>query len=198
MNAFVQNGFIQWWPSYYTRVVGLALPTVGSYLAVAIGIGMGVGLLTGALLGNSRWKQGGDNARLRLLLCAAATILSLPPILASLFISDVEASILLVALAGFFWTVPSGLVMANLYSVTAPHMRATAGALATFLISVIGVGLGPYVVGLLSDLLRASVGDLSLRYALLAPVCLMPMCTLGLALAARTVARDLQTSRAPS
>ena len=46
-------------------------------------------------------------------------------------------------------------------------MRAVASALLLFLLNIIGLGLGPMVTGILSDLLRESFGDDSLRYSLL-------------------------------
>ena len=47
------------------------------------------------------------------------------------------------------------------------RMRALAAALVTFVTNLIGFGLGPLVVGALSDLLRPTLGAPALRYALL-------------------------------
>ena len=46
-------------------------------------------------------------------------------------------------------------------------MRAMASAILLFVINLIGLGLGPQGVGILSDLLAATSGSESLRYALL-------------------------------
>jgi len=46
-------------------------------------------------------------------------------------------------------------------------MRAMASALALLIINVIGLGLGPLLTGLLSDVLAASYGEESMRYSLL-------------------------------
>jgi hypothetical protein len=46
-------------------------------------------------------------------------------------------------------------------------MRAVAAAVLLFILNIIGLGAGPQVVGILSDLLQPSYGDESLRYALL-------------------------------
>ena len=43
-------------------------------------------------------------------------------------------------------------------SVVPPHMRATAAAILLFIINLIGLGLGPLAVGLLSDYLNKGVG----------------------------------------
>jgi NADH:ubiquinone oxidoreductase subunit 2 (subunit N) len=49
-------------------------------------------------------------------------------------------------------------------------MRATAAAILLFILNMIGLGLGPTTVGLISDLLRPSLGTDSLRWALLSTV----------------------------
>ncbi|MDH4008900.1 MAG: hypothetical protein OEU35_12605, partial [Desulfuromonadales bacterium] len=50
-------------------------------------------------------------------------------------------------------------------------VRATSGALLLLIGNLIGLGLGPLVIGVLSDVLAPQLGQDSLRYALLvAPV----------------------------
>ena len=46
-------------------------------------------------------------------------------------------------------------------------MRAVAAAVLLFILNIIGLGAGPQVVGIVSDLLAPTYGDESLRYALL-------------------------------
>jgi hypothetical protein len=61
------------------------------------------------------------------------------------------------------------------------------------LANLVGMGLGPQIVGLLSDALRPSLGNESLRFALFS----MGLVALGAAhqfwCAARTVKADLET-----
>jgi hypothetical protein len=58
---------------------------------------------------------------------------------------------------------PTSAVTLNL---TPPRMRARATALTLFLTNLLGGGLGPLVVGSLSDALKPAFGEESLRYAL--------------------------------
>ena len=51
--------------------------------------------------------------------------------------------------------------------ISALRMRAVAAGILLFIINIIGLGLGPQIVGILSDLLNPRYGDESLRYALL-------------------------------
>ena len=47
------------------------------------------------------------------------------------------------------------------------RMRALAAGILLFIMNIIGLGLGPQLVGLISDLLKDTYGTESLRYALL-------------------------------
>lgn len=188
VDGFVQYGLNQWWPSFYVRSHGLSLSWIGAHLGVAIAGGAGIGLLIGGLLAN---KAAQRDVRLPLIIGAAATSLAVPTALGSLFASSAYVSILLVSLTALFWSVSNGPVVATLYGVAAPRMRATAGALTIFLTSVLGFGLGPFCVGWLSDALTVRFGAEALRYALLAPVCLHPLTIFILIGAAKGLTRDL-------
>ena len=60
---------------------------------------------------------------------------------------------------------PTSAVTLNL---TPPRMRARATALTLFLTNLLGGGLGPLMVGGMSDALKPAFGKESLRYALIA------------------------------
>jgi hypothetical protein len=70
-------------------------------------------------------------------------------------------------------------------------MRSVASAILLFVINIIGMGLGPYVVGILSDLLHPGFGIQSLRYALCIAVIANLWATVHYLLAAQTLRVDL-------
>ncbi len=70
-------------------------------------------------------------------------------------------------------------------------MRALASAFMLFVLNIIGLGLGPQGVGILSDLLSGAFGEESLRYALLATAMVNVWSTVHYFLAARTLRADL-------
>lgn len=59
-----------------------------------------------------------------------------------------------------------GPTIAISHTLVSPSMRAMASAILFFILNLIGLGLGPLVVGMLSDLLAPTYGSESLRYAL--------------------------------
>jgi len=193
--GFVNFGLAQWWPSLYERVSGLSMSSIGVYLGGAIGAGSMVGLLTGGWLAD---RVGRKDARLPLIYGAATTSCAIPSAIGSLYVSSVHGSMVLVALSVLLWSVPLGAAMAAMYSVTAARIRATAGAIATFLASILGAGLGPLCVGLLSDALAPLHGAEGLRHALLAPIAVLPVTVIALAAAARHLLADLVDSAGPN
>ena len=60
-----------------------------------------------------------------------------------------------------------GPIFSLVQSLSPPAMRSTAAAVLLFVINILGLGLGPSAVGMLSDLLSDRFGADSLRYALL-------------------------------
>ena len=79
----------------------------------------------------------------------------------------VPTAMLWAALSGFFsiwWVAASFNLLTQLVS---PWQRATAIALQTVFSTLLGIGLGPLAVGLLSDALGGAFGNDSLRYAIL-------------------------------
>jgi predicted MFS family arabinose efflux permease len=184
LNGFVQYGLVQWWPSYYNRTSTLGMATVALLLGLAIGGGATVGSLAGGWVAN---KISRPDTRLALRIGAAATLFAIPTSIASIFTSSIYLSFGFVALTAFFWSVSNGPVIATAASVVVPNMRATSTSLIIFATSVLGFGLGPLCVGTLSDLLSATLGTEALRYAFLAPICLLPGMAYVLYAAAKSV-----------
>ncbi|MFC4311617.1 spinster family MFS transporter [Steroidobacter flavus] len=188
VNGFVQYGLNQWLPSYYAREFAVSLSEVGLRLGIALGVGAGIGLLLGGLFANKLTRR---NLSLPLLVGATTTLCAVPPAFGALFSASVSTSVSLLFLTALLWSVSNAPVIAAVYSVVRPRIRATAGAVAIFLTSVLGFGLGPFSVGLLSDLLAPAFGVEALRYALLVPVSFIPIMAAALFLAARSLRSDL-------
>ncbi len=78
----------------------------------------------------------------------------------------VKRAVLLAPTAlGLAWLGP---VISAIQHLVPPNMRATASAIFLFINNLIGIGLGTFAIGLLSDTLQAQFGDDSLRYSILA------------------------------
>jgi len=98
------------------------------------------------------------------------------------------------AIAGipvFFGAMYLGPTFAITQALAPLRMRAVASAFLLFLINLIGMGLGPQVVGIASDLLAPSLARNSLRGALVMTVAFNFWSGLHYFLGARTLVDDL-------
>jgi hypothetical protein len=59
-----------------------------------------------------------------------------------------------------------GPMVSMIQSLVVPNMRAQASAINLFVVNMIGLGLGPLIVGFLNDTLFAQHGALAIRYSL--------------------------------
>ncbi len=70
----------------------------------------------------------------------------------------------ILAFFGGFYLAPT---FAMIQSLVRPEMRAVAASICLFVLNIIGLGIGPQGVGILSDLLAEDYGNESLRYSLM-------------------------------
>lgn len=186
---FLGTGVVNWLPSMLERSHGMVEDEVGVKLGLAIGVAGSVGtLILGGLVADRLSKR---DLRWGLWVLVIGELLLIPGyafvLLAPTGDLAISAFFLPAMLATFFM----GPVLALTQALAPPDMRATAGALLMFIISLIGAGLGPVAVGLLSDILNPSLGKDSLRAALwLAPVA-AGLAAAAYALAARTLISDI-------
>lgn len=165
IGAFSSYGIIQWLPSFYVRSFGLKLSQAGLWAGVVGGVGGTLGAIFGGLATiklfprDTRWE----------LWLPAIVYASAAPIHAVAFLSRAPAlAIGMNVLATFLVTSGGVAAMSAIQSFAEPNRRATAVALTLFLTSVLGLGLGPLLVGMFSDEMKPAFGLDSLRYALLA------------------------------
>ena len=169
MMLFISTGVIAWLPSYLARSHGMQADEVGRTLGLALGLAGPIGtIVLGGLLADRlsrkdlRW--GGWVIGLGALVLAPAYLFV---IYAPTGTAAVGAYFIPAALGVFF----QGPTMAMTQAAAPVSMRATAGALMLLIGNLIGLGLGPLGIGVLSDWLEPRFGEESLRYALLlAPI----------------------------
>jgi predicted MFS family arabinose efflux permease len=175
-------------PPLLERVYHLPRAEIGFRMAMLAGVGAGIGtLITGAIIsrlakGDVRWNAWGP-----IIGMAISVVLWTVAFLSRDLTSMTLASIVPFALTGMYL----GPVYAMAQGLVPVRMRATSAAVMFFTVSIFGIGAGPLVTGIWSDVFRPEFGAESLRYALLlAP--LGSLASIGFfALAARRVRADL-------
>jgi MFS family permease len=180
-------GFAQWSPTYLIRSFGLNMASAGAWTGVTSAVSGVLGLLFGGTIATWLTKR---DARWEIWLPGIACATSLPFFAAVMLTPTLGIVQVLKVFLTFVASVGNGVSLSAAQSFAEPHRRALAVSLMFFLFSLLGQGLGPYVVGWVSDLLTPSLGKESLRYALLVSCAALPWAVTHYYLAARASVKD--------
>ena len=88
-----------------------------------------------------------------------------------------------------------GPCIATCHNLVSPGMRAMASAILYFVLNLIGLGLGPLTVGILSDAFASTYGDNNLRYAMATTLTISLVGVFFLSMGVRSLKRDLEINR---
>ena len=193
LNAFVGYGTVNWLASFFLRSHEMTTGELGTWLALSTGLAGAMGIYLGGLLGD---RMGAKDKRWYLWIPALATILVVPFQIAIYLAGNTQLALMCVFVPGFLQNVYLGNTIATTHNLVGLRWRSTASALLFLILNIIGLGLGPFAVGFLSDLLSDSYGTESLRYAMLGLLpAVMVWSSIHFLLASRTLEEDL--ARAP-
>jgi MFS transporter, Spinster family, sphingosine-1-phosphate transporter len=192
---FFGYGILQWQPAFFIRSYGLKSGVLGSWFAAIYGLGGILGTYIGGELA-SRFAANQERLQLRamaLLYCGCGVASTLVYLVASRY-----AAFALMAAGAVASAATIGPLFATIQTLVPQRMRAVSIAIIYLFANLVGLGLGPLAAGALSDVLRPTWGEESLRVALLI---LCPGYLWGgwhLWRASRTVAQDLSAAQAAS
>ena len=162
--SFVSYAVITFFPSFMIRSHGMGLAEIGVYLGLIIGIGSGLGYVGGGYLADKASIVG---HKYSLWTVSAAMIFGWLFTFPVYLLNNPYWVFAAFAVPTVFSNFYLATTFAQVQGLVGLRMRAVASALLLFILNIIGLGLGPMFTGILSDLLRASFGDESLRYSLL-------------------------------
>jgi MFS family permease len=175
---------------------GFGLQSVG-FLGLTLGLISGICGSVSSILGG--WiadrSAAGDVRNIMLAPCLAMLV-SVPISISALMVESAALALALgviPSLLNYFWYGP---VYATTQGIVRPELRATAAAVLLFIINLIGLGLGPLLIGALSDLLAGPVGlgpAEGVRWALTASACLGLVASLLFWLARKTVREEMES-----
>ena len=187
-----------WGTAFLVRTHGLNLRDAG----ILVGLTGGVAAIIGALL--SGWltdKLVARDPRWQMGVPIVGTAIAIPLGMAYLLwpagdvwqIGTLKVPValgfsLLFSVFAVWWTAPS---YAAITTLVGASRRATSVAVYNLGLTVCGIGLGPFSVGVLSDLLTPAFGPLALRWALVIVMGGFVLAMVALILAARPYARAL-------
>jgi len=154
-------------PTFLGRNHHLTPSEIGLVLAGLFGVVGGLGTYFSGVLADHLGKR---DVRWNMNILVIAIALAVPAF--PLYLLSPSLTVTLIA--GILPTMIGAAYIAPAYamvqSLVPLRMRAQAAALLLFILNIIGFGLGPLLVGLLSDALKPTLGEDALRWALLSTV----------------------------
>lgn len=194
LNAFAGYGTVNWLASFFIRSHDMTTGELGTWLALSTGLAGAIGIFIGGVLGD---KLGEKDKRWYLWIPGLATVLVAPFTIAVLLAGNQYVALVCVFVPGFLQNVYLGNSIATTHNLVGLRWRSTASAILFLILNIIGLGMGPFAVGFLSDVLASSYGVESLRYSMLALLpTVMIWSSIHFYLASRTLHEDLE--RAPA
>ncbi|WP_414728730.1 spinster family MFS transporter [Zhongshania aliphaticivorans] len=189
LNAFAGYATANWTASFMIRSHGMTTGELGTWLALILGLGGAIGVIAGGYISDKLSKR---DKRWYMWMPVLALVVGLPFTAAAFTVDGKYMALACLIIPGIIMNSYLGNVIAMSHGLVGLSMRATASAILFFIINIIGLGLGPWSVGLLSDLLTPSFGAAALGMALLYIVPpIMMMSALFFYAASRNLQRDL-------
>ena len=160
--ALAGYGSSAWIPTFYIRTYGWDAGQVGVVYGSVVAVCGCLGILSGGRLADWLRRRGQDDANMRVGWYAAVG--ALPSVALFPLVNDPWLATALLVPSVFFLSMPFGVAPAAIQELMPNSMRGQASAIYLFVITLIGLGLGPTAVALVTDFV---LGDpAALRYSL--------------------------------
>lgn len=187
--GFIGYGFVLWMPTFLIRSHGLAPTEVGLILALMTGLVGALGTFTAGKMADVLARR---DVRWRAWLVAIGKGGYVPFLAGVFMVDDLRTALVLYLIPAFFGGFYLAPTFALVQSLVPLRMRALASSIVLFVLNIIGMGFGPQLVGILSDVFAPAYGAESLRMALLVLSVLNFWCAYHYFTAARTLGADLE------
>jgi len=160
--AFCAYGASSWVPAFFIRTHGLDASEVGFIYGTLIGVFGSLGIIVGGRLSDWLTARGYRDAPMRVGLVSVVIAL---PTFAGYAIDSLPVAITCIGMGCFALAMPFGVAPAAIQEIMPNPMRGQASAMYLFVVTLIGLGVGPTAVALMTDFVFQDDG--ALRYSLL-------------------------------
>jgi MFS family permease len=164
LTSFTNFGLSVWVPAFMRRVHHMSNGEIGTYTGTARGLVAMAGALTGGFVVQ---RLSRSDPRWMLRAPAIASILGGPALLIFLFSDSNAGSLAGLGLAAYLIGFHIGPIWTLGQTVVKVGMRSLSYATVSLIGSAFGLGLGPLLIGMANDHLRAQYGDVAIRYSMI-------------------------------
>ena len=178
----------QWVVAFFERVHGMSNSRASLGLVWAAIAGT-IGAVAGGVVANRAWTT---SPRAVLLTPAACAFLACPALFFGATTENATLAVVLYSLAGGLSLVHAAPAAAAMQGMIPDRMRGFVSSLIASLLTLIGLGGGPFLAGALSDYFGSATNPASLGTALSAISVLYLWAAVHFVLASRTLKRDLE------
>ncbi len=191
--SYAGYGNGNFFPSYLVRSHHMSLAQVGVTLAIVSGVFGMLGTFLGGFLGD---RYARNDVRWYLWIPALGGLIAFPASLYVLLSDNTALALGVQAGVTLLATLYLGPCITMSHLLVPASMRALTSAVLLFILNIIGLGLGPFVTGLLSDALQAVYGNNGLRYAMVTTACVGLLGIVSLYLGGRRLPQDVKNNTA--
>ncbi len=184
--AFTGYGFGQWLPPFFLRFHSVSIAELGLVLGGTVAVSGFLGVTFGGVVAD-RWRERSKRGRLYVGMLTA--VLPAPFVVWLLLTPSTSLAYAIVFPLNLISTMYLGVGASTVQDLVLPRMRAVASAAYIMVITFVGLALGPYTIGVLSDFFG------SLRTALLSVLVVNLLACAALGLSAWHLERDETTLR---
>jgi MFS family permease len=189
--AIVTYACTAWVPTYFSRTFNWAVPKAGFVFGLVLLAGSICGVLWGGWYADYLENKGIQNGRIRVNIISAAALLL------SCFIPLFNNPILVMTLffmPAFFIASPMGASTSAIQQLMPNQVRALASSIFLFLINIIGLGGGPFLVGFFTDTIFND--EKAIRYSLAATIAIGGIgAVLFYSIAAKAIENNIHKSK---
>jgi len=188
LGAFVCYGLMAWVAAYLIRVLGMSLKEIGSWLSITLAVSLGAGIWVSGFLSD---RYGAAEPRMYAWIPGIALALGAPMVWIATRQTDWHVALPLFGVTlglSVFYLAPSVAALARLVP---SEQRSTASATMLLFLNLIGLGAGPYAIGVVSDWALAAHGTGSLRVAFTALTPMFLVAALSCVASARALNRPI-------
>lgn len=191
LTSFVGYGLGQWLPAYFIRIHGLGIAETATYFGLVLGVASAIGTVLGGTLADRLARR---SPKFYAWLPAAGVLAAFPFYVAAMLSGNPYVAIAIMVVPSLLNSLWLGPAFGTIQNLAPTRMRALASAMMLFILNIIGLGLGPFLVGVLSDLLVPVFAEQSLRFAILITTAAYFWAGAHFLLAAKTIQQDLQAA----
>lgn len=164
LQAMVAYGTLQWFPSFFVRVHDYSVQDVGLVMGPLLGLAGLIGTVGSGLLADRLARR---DRRWYLWMCALSMAIATPFTAAALIAGSPALAFALYFIPMILGNTFIGVTGAVVQGLAPVRMRALAAATKTLILNLIGLGLGPFIIGFLSETFNQGDSGEGLRMAML-------------------------------